>query len=256
MGPCVCVRDAAARGCASRAEPGARRRVRSGRRGLGRTSGRGVHSGGALGSCAGPEARARWAGSPPLGARTDAPTSARRSGGPRRPGALAPGQASGRGGGRPCGCGSPIVRPARQWAARGGTCSPERPINRRRVQLPSRPSPRTGEPRRGRGPGKEPPARHSRARGRRARRAPSPRERPAPRTAVPSGGHCWPSCPVPRHPHTRLGSGARSGCLRTKFLSFGSPVVTVKLLFTGLGAWESTLTLRTRLPANRQPGVG
>lgn len=146
MGPCVCVRDAAARGCASRAEPGARRLLRSGRRGLGRTSGRGVHSGGALGSCAGPEARARWAGSPPLGARTDAPTSARRSGGPRRPGALAPGQASGRGGGRPCGCGSPIVRPARQWAARGGTCSPERPINRRRVQLPSRPSPRTGEP--------------------------------------------------------------------------------------------------------------
>lgn len=251
MGPCVCARDAAARGRASRAEPGARRRVRSGRRGRGRTSGRGVPSGGALGSSAGPEAAARGAGSPPLGARTDAPTSARRSGGPRRPGALALGQASGRGGGRPCGCGSPIVRPARQWAARGGTCSPERPINRRRVQLPSRPSPRTGEPSAAAAPGRSlsPPYR---ARGHRARE--SPRERPAPRAAVPSGGQCWPCCPAPRYPHTRRGSGARWGCLRTKFLSFGSPVVTVELLFTGLGAWESTLTPRTRLSAAR--GLG
>ena len=32
MGPCVCALDAAARGCASRAEPDARRRVRSGHR--------------------------------------------------------------------------------------------------------------------------------------------------------------------------------------------------------------------------------
>jgi hypothetical protein len=72
------------------------------------------------------------------GARTDAWTA--------RPGDIAPVQAAGRGGGRLCGCSSPIVRPARQWAARGGTCSPERPINRRRVQLPSRPSPRTASP--------------------------------------------------------------------------------------------------------------
>lgn len=53
---------------------------------------------------------------------------------------------AGRSGGRHCGCSSPIVKPARQWAARGGTCSPERPINRSRVQLPSRPSPWTRDP--------------------------------------------------------------------------------------------------------------
>lgn len=84
-------------------------------------------------------------------AETDAPTGARRTDGgravdgwpapPRGPRARA-----GRSGGRHCGCSSPIVKPARQWAARGGTCSPERPINRSPVQLPSRPSPWTREP--------------------------------------------------------------------------------------------------------------
>lgn len=81
-------------------------------------------------------------------ARRPAPggLAAGRTAGPRRTGASA---RAGRGGGQLCGCGSPIVRPARQWAARGGTCSPERPINRRRVQLPSAP-PREPAVRRGR----------------------------------------------------------------------------------------------------------
>lgn len=77
-------------------------------------------------------------------ARKDAPTGGRRrTDGPRAPG---PRARAGRSGGRHCGGSSPFVRPTRQWAARRGTCSAERPINRRRVQLPSRPSPRTGEP--------------------------------------------------------------------------------------------------------------
>lgn len=243
IGPCVCARDAAARAVpAEQSRVPARRRRRSGRHGREHTSGRGLPAGRADRPCSGTDAgrtgpaprrrlRGGRADGRPDERTTDRRTDGGRTAGPRRPGALAPAQAAGRGGGRPCGCSSPIVRPARQWAARGGTCSPERPINRRRVQLPSRPSPRTGEPSAAVAPRGSllpaaaaaalPPTPHGRPsvrdRGRAPPRAPSlrellpacprapttasARERPAPRAAVPSGGQHQPSSGRPRiHP--------------------------------------------------------
>lgn len=145
MGPCVCARG---RGGRSRVPDGA---GGAGATAAGAPSGRGVPAGGPGRQVVRRDRRpARRACSPATGARRKRARTHRRAhgrmDGSRRARALAPVQAADHGGGRHCGCSSPIVSPARQWAARRGTCSPERPINRRRVQLPSRPSPRTGEP--------------------------------------------------------------------------------------------------------------
>lgn len=149
MGPCVCARglDALARavpaggaGCPTAQED------RAPRPAAGAPSGRGVPAGEEGGSC--PGMAAGRAGPAPgrraRRGRADRRTDGRTGDGwPAPPGGPRARAGCGRAG---TACSSPIVGPARQWAARGGTCSPEKPINRLRVQLPSRPSPRTGEP--------------------------------------------------------------------------------------------------------------
>lgn len=219
MGPCVCARG---RGGRSRVPDGA---GGAGATAAGAPSGRGVPAGGLGRQVVRRDRRpARRACSPATGARRKRTRTHRRAhgrmDGSRRARALAPVQAADHGGGRHCGCSSPIVSPARQWAARRGTCSPERPINRRRVQLPSRPSPRTGEPSAAAAPMGEPPARPLPRVHRQSRalslppcglpapagtHATSPQWSPAPRAAVPSDGRHPLAASLPQGAHAPTG---------------------------------------------------
>lgn len=197
----LCVHPGRGAGRASRAEPGARRRERSGRHGRGRTVG--VRGSRGRGSHVVPR-DGRRQGLLPADRRTevarkDAPTGGRR----RTDGSRAPDPRAraGRSGGRHCGGSSPFVKPTRQWAARRGTCSAERPINRLRVQLPSRPSPRTGEPSTALpgGGGSRPPAAPSRAAGHRRRAPPGREPAPASHRRVLGAGWLSPWGPAPSH---------------------------------------------------------
>ncbi|XP_061059789.1 collagen alpha-1(I) chain-like [Eubalaena glacialis] len=185
----LCVRPGrGGAGRASRAEPGARRRVRSGRHGRGRTSGRGMPSGRARGPGAGTDA----------GSAGPAPRRLERGG-----------RADGRTGDQSTTDGRPAPpRGPRARAGRGPRRGPALRLQQPHSAFPPLPADRRAQ--RGRGPEREPPARRRRARGRGAPpRAPSgpaqlprgpaaasPLERPAPRAAVPSGSQPA-GCPSP-----------------------------------------------------------